>query len=458
MTDRISSGAQRLDAILGGGLPGNAISLVIGLPGTGKTILAQQCVFTNAQPRRPALYFSTVSEPLERILRYGQPLTFFNSTAVGKSVFYEDLGKVVNESGLSGVLDSLRAQIRERRPAIVVIDSFKALHAYAADLADFRQFLHNLAGMLGAYPVSTLWIGEYGGDEISVAPEFAVADAIIALESVRTGMRTSRALQILKLRGGNYMSGSHAYRLSTDGITAFPRLADPPDVTNYRLEDVRLRSGITPLDTMLQGGLWPGSSIMLAGPTGVGKTVMGLTFIFHGVRHGERGLIATMQENPVQLERTAQQFNWSLTDDDVTLMYRSPVDLYLDEWVYELLDLVEATGSTRVLIDSLGDLQDASQDADRFREYLYSLVQRCSRRGVSLVMTYEVPELYGLTRLSELGISHIADNVVLLQYREAAQVVSRTLTVLKARATRQSPRIREFEISSDGISFPPSAP
>ncbi len=271
-------------------------------------------------------------------------------------------------------------------------------------------------------------------------------------------MRTSRTLQILKLRGGDYRSGSHAYRLSTGGFTVFPRLADPPDVTDYRLEDVRFRSGITPLDSMLEGGLWPGSSIMLAGPTGVGKTVMGLTFIFHGVRHGERGLIATMQENPVQLERTAQQFSWSLTDDDVTLMYRSPVDLYLDEWVYELLDLVEATGSTRVLIDSLGDLQDTSPDADRFREYFYSLVQRCSRHGVSLVMTYEVPELYGLTKLSEQGVSHIADNVVLLQYREGGQVVSRTLTVLKARATRQSPRIREFEISSDGIGFPSSAP
>jgi circadian clock protein KaiC len=118
VTDRISSGVQRLDAILGGGLPGNAISLIIGLPGTGKTIFAQQFVFTNAQPRRPALYFSTVSEPLERILRYSQPLTFFDSAAVGKSVFYEDLGKVVNESGLSGVLDCMRrpgAQALHRR-------------------------------------------------------------------------------------------------------------------------------------------------------------------------------------------------------------------------------------------------------------------------------------------------------------------------------------------------------
>ncbi len=229
MTDRISSGVQRLDAILGGGLPGNAISLIIGLPGTGKTIFAQQFVFTNARPRRPALYFSTVSEPLEKILRYGQPLTFFDSTAVGKTVFYEDLGKVANDNGLSGVLDCIRGQIRERRPSIVVIDSFKALHAYAADLAEFRQFLHNLAGMLGAYPVSTLWLGEYGGDEIAVAPEFAVADAIIALESIRIGMRTSRALQILKLRGGDYRSGSHAYRLSTGGITVLFTSRYPAD-------------------------------------------------------------------------------------------------------------------------------------------------------------------------------------------------------------------------------------
>jgi circadian clock protein KaiC len=455
MTDRISSGAESLDVVLGGGLPRDGITLIVGLPGSGKTILAQQFVFANARPERPALYLSTVSEPLEKILRYGQTLTVFEPAKVGKSVYYEDLGSSVHEGALSGVLDRVRGLIRERRPAVIVIDSFKALHAYADDGTDFRRFLHDLAGMLSAYPVTTLWVGEYGQDEVVLAPEFAVADAILTLGSVGIAERTSRVLQVLKLRGGSFLSGKHAYRLSSSGITVFPRLADPGDVTDYHLGDIRFKSGIMALDDMLEEGIWPGSSILLAGPTGVGKTLMGLTFVFHGVRHGDPGLIATLQENPVQLDRIAQQFGWSMAEAGITLMYCSPVDLYLDEWVHKFLNRVEATGSRRVLIDSLGDLQAISGDLARFREYLYSLTQRCSRRGVTLLSTYEIPDLYGLTQLSEHSVSHLADNVVILQYRDSGQVVSRTLTVLKTRSASHDPHIREFQISTNGITLAP---
>jgi circadian clock protein KaiC len=231
----VSSGISSLDTVLDGGLPRGGIILVIGLPGSGKTILAQQCVFANASPERPALYLSTVSEPLEKILRYGQTLSFFDPTAVGRSAHYEDLGSVLHEHGLAGVLDRVRNLIRERRPGVIVIDSFKALHPYAESGSDFRRVLHDLAGMLSAYPVTSLWVGEYGEEEIAVAPEFAVADTIIALGSLRAGNRTSRGLQILKLRGGEFLGGTHGYRLSADGLIVFPRLADPADISDYDL-------------------------------------------------------------------------------------------------------------------------------------------------------------------------------------------------------------------------------
>jgi circadian clock protein KaiC len=179
---------------------------------------------------------------------------------------------------------------------------------------------------------------------------------------------------------------------------------------------------------------------------------MGLHFIFGGSRDGERGLIATLQEHPTQLERIAQGFGWSLEDDNVTVMYRSPVDLYVDEWVYQLLDTAEDVGAKRVLVDSLGDLQAASADVTRFREYVYSLLHRCSRRGVSVMMTHEVLDLYGLTRLTEYGASHLADNVVLLQYAGFDKAsISRTVTVLKTRASTHDPHVREFQITPKGI-------
>jgi circadian clock protein KaiC len=449
MNERLSSGHPRLDTALGGGLPANGINMLIGLPGTGKTILAQQYVFTNATPERPGLYLATVSEPFDKILRYGQRLGFFDRHAIGRSVFYEDLGTVLNEGGVAGVLEQVSTLIKQRRPGIIVIDSFKALSAYAAGAA-FRSFLHDLARHLSVFPASSLWVGEYGENEIAAAPEFAVADAIIALSMTRAAERETRSLRILKLRGSDFAPGSHAYRITENG---FPRLADPTDITGYALEAARQSSGVAALDAMLADGYWQGASTLCAGPSGSGKTLMGLHFVFNGVRQGEPGVLATLQEHPTQLARVVKGFGWSLDQAGVELMYRSPVNVYIDEWVYDLLATVERTGARRVLIDSLTDLQFASPDEVRFREYMYSLVQRFSRQGVGLFMTSELPDLFQITRLSQFGVSHLSDNVVLLQYIREESTVRRTLTVLKTRASRHEPEIREFRIAPEGITL-----
>jgi len=452
VTERLSSGDSGLDSILGGGLPVNGINLVTGLPGSGKTLLCQQFSFAGATAERPAIYLSTVSEPFEKMIRYAQTLSFFDREVIGRSIFYEDLGAAVTgDGGLAAVTERIAALIKERRPGIVSIDSFKALAAFARDAREFRSFLHDLAALLSAYPATCFWVGEYSDDEARTAPEFAVADGIISLASERANERTLRMILVAKLRGSAFRSGRHAYRLSADGITVFPRLADPVTKSDYDLGQERISTGIAPLDTMLAHGFAPGSSTLVAGPSGVGKTLMGLHFIFNGAEAGERGVVATLQENPIQLERVAGGFGWSLEDERVTVMYRSPNDVYIDEWVYELLDVVERTGAARVLIDGLTDLHYAAPDPVRFREFVYSLTQRLSRQGVGLMMTSEIPDLFHVGRVAEYGISHLSDNVILLQYLRADTRVRRSVTVLKSRASGHDPEIREFEITSDGI-------
>jgi circadian clock protein KaiC len=440
-----------MDAVLGGGLPANALNMIIGLPGSGKTILAEQFMFHNASPQRPGLYLSTVSEPLEKILRYGQSLDFFDAPAVGTSVFFDDLGRTLNDGGLDAVLTHLRALVTERRPGVIVIDSFKALSAYAATPQAFRHFLHELAGMLTAFPTTTFWIGEYGRDEFATAPEFAVADGIISLDTRREAERAVRHLVILKLRGTGFMSGEHAYRIARDGLHVFPRLAESLTAENYTLQTERVSSGIPAIDQMLADGYWPGASTMVAGPSGSGKTLMGLHFIFNGAAAGQAGVIATLQENSTQLDRIVAGFGWSLADESVELMYSSPVDLYLDEWFYQLLEVIERTGARRVFIDSLGDLRRAAVDELRFREYLHSLLQHCANQQISLMMSQEIPALFGISQLSEDGISHLSDNVIMLQFVPKGTELRRAVTVLKTRASRHDPEIREFEITPEGI-------
>jgi len=450
---RLRSGHPPLDEVLGGGLPGNGISIIMGLPGTGKTIIAQQYTFCNARPDRPAVYFSTLSEPLEKIIRFGQGLDFFDAAAVGTSVFYEDLGQVASRDGLAGVGDHLAAVLRQRRPGLVVIDSFKALHALAGGAADFRAFLYQLAGRLTAFPASSLWVGEYEPGEAATTPEFAVADAIMELAVVPLGQREHRFLHVRKLRGGGFLSGQHGYRLTGQGLRLFPRLADMPADGGYLLGGHRITTGISGLDTMLDGGLWPGSATMVAGPSGSGKTIMGLHFIYGGADRGEPGIVAALQENPTQLTRMLTGLGWPAASPAVEVMYRSPVDIYIDEWVHDLLAAAERTQARRVLIDSLADLQMAAADQTRFREFMYSLAQRFSRQGITLLTTCETSGLPAAGRLPEFAVSHLADNVITLGYDRRHGAMSRSLAILKTRASSHDPAMRQFSIGPDGINL-----
>jgi circadian clock protein KaiC len=325
------------------------------------------------------------------------------------------------------------------------------LRAFAHDEPSFRRFLHDLAGRLTAAATSTFWIGEYDGERAGDVAEFAVADAIIALRAKRTAERELRVLQVLKLRGSEFRSGEHAYRIDANGLNVFPRLADTFDASTYALGDARVSTGIPALDDSLGDGYWPGVVTLIAGPTGAGKTLMGLHFLFAGVEHGEPGVLATFQEDPSQLARIAQGFGWDLVRPDLHVLARSPVDLYIDEWVYDLLACVESVGARRVVIDSLGDLLFASPDLIRFREMMHTIAQRFARRGISLMVTHELVELFQVSRLSEIGISHIADNVIVLQYVRDASEVKRALLVLKTRASAHHAEIREFHIQPDGI-------
>ncbi|TMB89624.1 MAG: hypothetical protein E6J37_03270 [Chloroflexi bacterium] len=449
-----------MDEILNGGLLRNAINLIIGVPGSGKTILSQQYVFSNATVERPALFLSTVTEPVDKVIRYGQSLDFFDAAAIrDRRVIYEDLGVLLTRNGIGGispdiageVLDAIDRFLKELRPGILVIDSFQAFHAFARDENQFRLFLHGLIRRLTASATTAIWNAPYNNEQAQEVAEFAAADGVVSLDIQRRGGRELRVLQVLKLRGSPFLSGEHAYRISTSGIDVFPRLADHQDRSPYELSGERVATGVPALDKMLGEGYWEGSSTMICGPSGVGKTLMGMHFILQGARTGQPGILATFQETPGQLGRIATGFGWSVDEPGVHILSRSVVDMYIDQWVYELLDLIDKTGARRIVIDSLVDLMVTAGDVVRFREWMYSLIQRCARRGISLMMIVEVPELFQLRRISEQGVSHLSDNVILLQYVQDGARLTRAVTVLKTRAARHEPVAHRYEISDQGL-------
>ncbi len=269
--ERGTSGDEGLDRILGGGLPLNGINLIMGRPGSGKTILCQQFMFARATEERPAVYLSTVSEPFEKILRYAQTLSFFDRA--------RDRPVDLLRGPRPGRGRRGRAHRRHRA------DRRADQGATARDHRD-RQLqgagrVRRRRARVPALPARPrraahglprhhrFWIGEYSEDESRTAPEFAVADGIISLATERVNERTLRLIEVTKLRGSDFRSGRHAYRLSADGITVFPRLADPIRDEDYRLSEDRISSGIAPLDTMLAEGYAPGQ--LHAGGRAVGR-------------------------------------------------------------------------------------------------------------------------------------------------------------------------------------------
>jgi circadian clock protein KaiC len=454
--ERLKTGNSNLDQVLHGGFPKNTINVVMGSPGSGKTILAEQLVFANATVAAPALYLTTLSEPLDKFIQHGQNYNFFDSAKVGETIFYEDLGQLVRERGVGALADIITEMLGERKPRLIVIDSFKALNELIDTPRERRTMLFDLASVLSAYRCTTFLIGEYANDMMTDLPEFAIADSILLLLKRATGVREQRFLRVEKLRGSDSIPGLHAFNISADGITLFPRLLTPVVAPDYATNRERVNTGVAGLDEMIDNGFWRGSTTLVAGPTGSGKTIVGLHFIREGAINNEPGVYVGFQENPIQLARVMRNFNWDpaalLQGGNFELMYRSPVEMQLDSVAAELFERVRSGRVKRVVIDAIGDLKKSSADLQRFSDFMYALTQWFATENVTCMLLYELHSLFDAPQLSDEEISNLSDNIVLLNFRRDAEM-TRLIRIIKTRGSGHDHREHKVGITSAGMSI-----
>jgi circadian clock protein KaiC len=453
--ERLSTGSAALDTILGGGIPAASVTVIAGEPGAGKTIFTLQTLFHHARQGKKCLYFTTLSEPPLKVLRYMQLFSFFDARLVEDRVVFADLGSVLRTGGLDAALAQMIHRVESEEPAFVAIDSFKAIHDLLPSTVNRRAFVYDLSVSMAAWGATTLLVGEYTLEDISVAPEFAIADGIIRLTTERHELTTARQLEIVKMRGANYVSGRHFFDMSADGLTFYPRVRAPemngePPVD---LED-RVGTGVAGLDALLSGGLPRASATMVQGGTGTGKTLMGLHFLLEGARRGEPGILFTMEETPAQIRAVANKFGWQLAPLEaqgrLLISYTSPVELVTDRFLDHARRQIEKVGARYAVLDSLTSMSLGVPSPRRFRELVYSLTKHFRAVGVTPVMTMEVAELLGTAQLTGHGVSSTADNLILLRYVEMEGQLERAVAVLKARGTSHLTELRRFRIDRRG--------
>ena len=453
--NRLNTGVQGLDEVLGGGLPEFSFNLIAGPPGSGKTTLAHQMMFALATPERPALYFTVLGEPPLKMLRYQQQFDFFDLDKLNRSIRFVNLSEDTTSGDLGKVLDRIVAEVEAHNAGLVFVDSFRSLvlssHSEHKPFIGLQQFIQSLGVLMTSWQATTFLLGEYF-TESDPDPILTVADGLIWLRQSLQGNSVVRKMEIMKMRGQATLPGLHTFRISDGGIKVFaPPQPMPADTGSAPRESTRLSMGVPSLDDMMGGGLPRGYSLLIAGPSGSGKSIMASAFLTEGARAGEAGVIAAFEQRPNRSRGRA--IAELIESGRIGVINTRVSDLSVDEIATLLIAEIERLKASRVVIDSLSgfELALAPTFRDDFRESLSRMVSALASTGVTVLMTSELEDRYADLRFSPYGTAFLTDAIIVQRYVEVDSRLQRVLAVVKVRASLHSSELRLFHINDDGI-------
>ena len=456
---QLATGVAGLDDVLGGGIPEYSFNMIAGAPGTGKTTMAEQIMFANATPERPALHFTVLGEPPIKMLRYQQQFDFFDVSRVGTEIRFLNLSEEVLERDLGAVFDRIVGEVERANPGIVVVDSFRTVIRSSENEAselDLQHFVQRLALRLTSWEATTFLLGEYGEAE-SRSPVFTVADGVYWLSNEVERNATVRKLRVTKIRGQAPLPGLHTLRITSAGVEVFPRQTKWTTRGGRSELGRRISTGIGELDVMTGGGIPAGDSVLVSGPTGAGKTIIGTQFVSAGVGNGEHAVIAVFEEHPATYISRAQSLGFDLQamidKGMLDIMYIRPLDLSVDETLREIEDRVSRIGATRVVIDSLSGFEIALAPSFRqdFRESFYRLLQSLTELNITVLSTMETSGDSDYLHFSPYNISFLSDDIVAMRYIELDGCLRTVVGVIKMRGSAHSRELRLTEVTSHGL-------
>lgn len=456
--ERLSTGIPGLDELLlGGFIPGRTY-LVRGGPGSGKTTVGLHFLTTGVANEEKVL-FITLGEQEANIRKNAETMGFdlkdvaFLDLSPTSEFFSEvetyDIfspAEVEREPTTQKIVE----KVEEVNPQRVFLDAMTQFRYLAPDEFQFRKQALSFLRFLVERETTVLFTSESGAKTPDEDLQF-LADGIISLEHALE----SYTLSVTKFRGSDYLSGRHSMQLSDKGMEVFPKLK-PEEYEREFVVDT-ISSGVPELDELLHGGLERGTITIITGPTGVGKTTLGIQFMKEAAGRGERSVIYTFEEAVDVMLKRCEALNIPVHDmikrGTLSVVKVEPLDYTPDKFARVVRHEVEEGEARIVMIDSMAGYSlsfQKSESADMVA-HLHALSKYLANMGVTTILINEVEYITGEFRATEMGISHIADNIVFLRYLEIGGQLRKAIGVLKKRLSDFERTLREFEFSRYGI-------
>lgn len=455
---RINTGIGGLDHVLHGGLIPNRAYLLEGGPGTGKSTLGFHYLAEGVRQDESVL-FITLGENRESIIKnaagMGMDLSEVNFLDLTpREEFYkeEESYSVFSSSEMEKgpFVKSIVEAMDKYRPGRVFLDSITMLRHLTQDPLQLRKQTLSFINFVCSRDATLLMTTEFTNapeQSSEQEPSFWV-DGIIKLE-YRPDWRRMR---VTKFRGSDFIDGSHAYKINEEGMTVFPRL-QPSNYQRGFISDP-LPFGIPELDQMTSGGIEKGTTTLVTGPSGVGKTNLGIQFIKEAAERGERSAVYTFEESREIIVKRSESINVPiknmLDSGNLQIMSVEPLSYSPDEFASIVQHDVEENGTTMVMIDSIGGYTMAVRE-ENILERLHALTVYLQNMGVTTFLVNETQSLTGSFETTNMNASYLADNILFLRYLEHRGEIRKAIGVLKKRLSSFDHAIRDFKITSDGI-------